>query len=99
MTDSQLILSEIRDLRRDFTTFSLDITSRIAALEQSNKNLQGNGQPGRVTILESKVDFLEKDRDERIGAKKRDRYWHAAISSVAATLVTVVFKYSGVLPR
>lgn len=88
---------EIRDLRKDLTTFSLDSMSRVSALEQSNRALIGNGQPGRVTVLETKVDVLEKDRDEAAGAHKRARLWSAGAGSITATLVEVMFRVAGMM--
>jgi hypothetical protein len=52
------ILTEIRELRKDFNTYARDMESRTAVLESEMHSLMGNGQPGRITLLERAVDRL-----------------------------------------
>lgn len=42
--------------------FETRVTESLARLETHMENLVGNGQPGRVTKLEEKVDSLSKWR-------------------------------------
>jgi hypothetical protein len=66
MTDTELILQEIahlrtemreemRDMRSDLTDFRTDVGERLSSVETSVHSLEGNGQPGRVGILETSL--------------------------------------------
>jgi hypothetical protein len=52
------ILTEIRELRKDFNKYALDMESRTTTLETEMHSLMGNGNPGRITLLERAVDKL-----------------------------------------
>lgn len=63
MADIQeLILAELRELRINFNVHALDVGKRLAILEQQMHDLCGNGQPGRVALLERAVRHLQQWR-------------------------------------
>jgi|GEM_PF-5432008 len=64
MSDStqDLILEELQLLRRDFSDFSRDTAGRVSSLETDVRSLVGNGQPGRVALLERAVSKLSQWR-------------------------------------
>ena len=64
----ELILDELRLLRNDFNTFARDTGERVATLESDVHGLVGNGQPGRVALLERAVDKLTQWRWWLVGA-------------------------------
>jgi hypothetical protein len=70
MPDStqDLILGELRALRSDFNTYARDTGERVSSLETDMHDLKGNGQPGRVALLEAAVDALKQWRWWWIGA-------------------------------
>lgn len=63
-----VILDELRALRSDFNTYARDTGERVASLETDVHGLCGNGQPGRVALLESAVDKLAQWRWYVLGA-------------------------------
>jgi hypothetical protein len=69
MPDStqELILDELRALRGDFNTFAREVGERVSALETDMHGLVGNGQPGRVALLERSVDKLVQFRWWTVG--------------------------------
>jgi hypothetical protein len=69
------LLTEIRGLRGDLAAHS----ERMVAVETILHTLTGNGQPGRLAILENKVTQLQEFRFWLIGA--------AAGFGVASSLV------------
>jgi hypothetical protein len=50
-----LILDELRALRSDFNAYARDTGERVSSLETDMHALVGNGNPGRVAVLESAV--------------------------------------------
>jgi hypothetical protein len=64
MADStqELILGELRALRSDFTSYARETAERVSALETDVHALIGNGQPGRVALLERSVERLVQFR-------------------------------------
>lgn len=60
--------------------FQLHVIDVLARLDENMESLVGNGQPGRVTKLEDKVEALQKER------------WYAGgvIAGGSAILGTVV---------
>jgi hypothetical protein len=67
MTDTDLIIQalndlrrEMRDMRADFNSFSQDCGARLSTVETSVHSLVGNGQPGRVGLLEAAHYALSK---------------------------------------
>jgi hypothetical protein len=69
MPDStQIILDELRALRGDFQSFARVTGERISSLETDMHDLKGNGQPGRVGLLERSVTKLSQRMWWAIGA-------------------------------
>jgi hypothetical protein len=67
----ELILDEIRSIRSDVNEIRSDIRKygeRIATCEAQLYPLIGNGQPGRVALLEAAVDRLMQWRWWLVGA-------------------------------
>ena len=65
----ELILTELRGfrgemngLKDDFNRFARDVEGRTSSLETDNHSLMGNGNPGRVRILEVAVGKLKNWR-------------------------------------
>ena len=71
-----LILSEVQSLRADYNANARETGERLASLETSMYSLVGNGQPGRITILEQRLDDL--------------RRWHWRMVGIATGVATVV---------
>lgn len=65
--NSDLILAELRDLRRDFNENARATGERLASLETSMYALVGNGQPGRITLIERAVEKLQQWRWKLVG--------------------------------
>lgn len=60
---AQVLLQEFREFRNDITEWRQDTGERVAALEATIKPaIQGNGQPSRLTAVESRVTELEHRR-------------------------------------
>ena len=62
MTDlqiQQLILEEVREIRASLDDHRTESVQRLTALETQLSSIVGNGQPGRLTILETKIGALE----------------------------------------
>jgi chitodextrinase len=79
----ELILGELRALRSDFNIYARQTGERISALETDMHDLKGNGQPGRVGLLERAVTKLSQRMWWAIGAA-------AGASGVISVLVWVV---------
>jgi hypothetical protein len=62
-----LILEELRALRNDFNTYARDTGERVASLETDMHALVGNGNPGRVALIEASVAKLSQWRWYVIG--------------------------------
>ncbi len=73
MPDStqDLILGELRALRTDFNVFARDTGERVSCLETDMHCLMGNGQPGRVSVLERSVEKLAQARWYLVGGRRR----------------------------
>jgi len=67
-TTLDLILEEVRSLRTDYNAHARDTGERLSALEMGMHDLRGNGQPGRITLLEDAVEKLQQWRWWLIGA-------------------------------
>ena len=87
-TTEQIILSmlkvireEQQEFRTEVATWQRDICERVATLEQQAHDLCGNGQPGRVSALESAVSSLQ-----------RWRYWVLGAAAGVAGVVGVIVK-------
>ena len=57
---NDLILAEMQLLRADFNTFARVTGERVSSLETDMHDLKGNGQPGRVGLLERSVTKLSQ---------------------------------------
>lgn len=70
MPDStqDLILDELRALRSDFNLYARETGERVSSLETDVHGLVGNGQPGRVALLERAVERLIQWRWWVVGA-------------------------------
>jgi hypothetical protein len=63
MQDTQeIILGELRALRSDFNSYARDTGERVSVLETDMHTLVGNGNPGRVSLLEAAVSKLSQWR-------------------------------------
>jgi hypothetical protein len=63
-----LILDELRALRSDFNSYARDTGERVSALETDMHALVGNGNPGRVALIEIAVSKLSQWRWWLVGA-------------------------------
>lgn len=69
MDDTQdLILTEMRLLRSDFNDFARDTGERVSSLETDMHGIIGNGQPGRMALMEQAVGTLKEFRWWLVGA-------------------------------
>lgn len=64
---TSLILSEVQGLRSDVAENAVATGERIASLETLMKLLIGNGQPGRITLIEEAVNDLQAWRWKMLG--------------------------------
>jgi hypothetical protein len=64
---SDLILSELRELRSDVNENTRQTGERLSALEVQMRSLCGNGQPGRITNIETEVKELAAWRWKMLG--------------------------------
>ena len=84
MPDTQdLILTELQQLRRDFSKFAFETGQRVSTLEAEVHGLVGNGQPGRVALLEEATRELSQWRWRLVGAS-------AGSSGAISIVVSVV---------
>lgn len=67
MEISEIILEEL-PLRADYITHARDTGERLAKLEEQMHDLCGNGQPGRIAVLERAVRHLQQWRWRVLGA-------------------------------
>ena len=56
----QAILIELRELRTDFNEFARGMGERLATHDAELHTVLGNGQPGRLSVLETKVSELQR---------------------------------------
>jgi hypothetical protein len=56
METTEIILDEVRALRAEFADWKQDSGERVTTLETQMKPLLDNGQPGRITQVERKVE-------------------------------------------
>jgi len=82
---SELVLVELRELRTDHNTHAREVGERLAALELGMRDLRGNGQPGRITLLEAAIDDLRRWRWWLLGAG-------AGVSCVVSIVGWIVLK-------
>jgi hypothetical protein len=74
-----LILDELRALRGDFNSFARDTGERVSALETDMYGLVGNGQPGRVAVLERSVAKLVQFR-----------WWTVGVAAGGSGVISIV---------
>jgi hypothetical protein len=62
MADStqDLILLELRSLREDFNNYARETCERVSVLEAGMHGVLGNGQPGRLALVERAVSKLSQ---------------------------------------
>lgn len=86
MQDTQeLILAELRELRTDYNTHARETGERLASLESKMKFLIGNGQPGRISIIETSLIRLQAWRWKIMGAA-------AGVSGLVSALGWVIVR-------
>jgi hypothetical protein len=78
-----LILDELRALRGDFNTYARDTGERVSALETDMHSIVGNGNPGRLALVETAVRKLMEWRWWLVGCA-------AGSSAVISVLAWVV---------
>lgn len=81
-----LILNEVRELRGDYNKHARDTGERLASLESQMYSLCGNGQPGRIALLETAVEAL-----------KRWRWYLAGMGTASVGLGTIAGGLAGLL--
>ena len=78
-----LILTEVQALRTEVSANAVATGERLAKLEAQMYSLCGNGQPGRISLLESAVSKLQQWRWWVVGAT-------AGISGVVSVIAWAV---------
>lgn len=68
MTTTDIILEELRALRNDYNAHARKTGERLAKLEEQMHDLCGNGNPGRLRLLEMAVQSLQRWRWYIVGA-------------------------------
>ena len=64
---SEIILSEVRELRTSQNEHARATGERLATLEAAVKEIAGNGKPGRLGQLEERVESLSAWRYKIVG--------------------------------
>lgn len=67
METAKIILQELRELRADYNDHAREAGERLSKLEAQMYSLVGNGQPGRIALLEIAVQKLQELRWWLIG--------------------------------
>jgi Holliday junction resolvasome RuvABC endonuclease subunit len=78
----EFILTELRDLRIIVTDSNNKTGERLARLETDVKSLLGNGQPGRIGILEATVARID-----------RFKYWLMGGAASFAFVADLVYRF------
>jgi hypothetical protein len=76
---NEIILTELRELRSDYNTHARETGERLSRLENQMYSVLGNGQPGRIALLERAVEGLKQWR------------WKMAGVAIAGSAVCVAF--------
>jgi hypothetical protein len=87
MTDlqiQQLILQEVRELRASLDDYRQESVQRLTSLETHLHSIVGNGQPGRLTIVENKVSDLQHWRHTTTGI-------YIGVSTLVSAVVAFVY--------
>jgi hypothetical protein len=91
-TIQEYILEELRGMRADnvnmrteFNKALLDLVERTARLETDNHSLMGNGNPGRIAVMEKAIGILKGWRWYVVGIT-------VGAGGVAGMAVTIIFK-------
>jgi hypothetical protein len=83
-----LILAEVQSLRADYNANARETGERLSSLETSMTSLVGNGQKGRITLIEERVDDLRRWRWRIVGIATGV----ATVMSVIVTTVALLLK-------
>jgi chaperonin GroEL (HSP60 family) len=51
---------DMRELRESFEAFRVECAGKVAVLEAKMTTVLGNGQPGRLTVVEEKIGDLQR---------------------------------------
>ena len=81
-TIEQLILQELQEIRTDLKQFRTDTAERVSALEVKSKDISGNGQPGRMKLVEDAVDSLQ-----------RNKYWVMGVAAGVSGVLSAVMEF------
>jgi hypothetical protein len=76
---NEVVLIELRELRTDFNKTMRETGERLASLEAQLHAVLGNGQPGRLTLVEQSCKELSAFRWKAIG-------YCTATATVASTV-------------
>lgn len=74
--------TEWREFRESVSAWQQETGERVAQLEVKERDIGGNGQPGRMALAE-----------QSIAALQRFRYWQLGAAAVVSVLFTLVLKY------
>jgi hypothetical protein len=86
---SQLILTELREMRSDMSNWRTESESRLSVLESQVKSgIVGNGQPSRLAVVESEVADLKQNWKYTLGAG----FGGGTVVAVVAWLLEFVVK-------
>ena len=67
-TTQDIILGELRALRLDFNAYARETGERVSVIETDMHSLMGNGNPGRIALIERSVECLKQWRWWLVGA-------------------------------
>lgn len=70
MDTAEVILGELRELRRTVEEFQHDMDTRVSKLEEKTKPLFDNGQPGEITTIKGRLTSIE--------------HWRIKVTGIAA---------------
>jgi len=77
----------------DLPEFQASVLLSLAKLETNMESLVGNGQPGRMSKIEDKVDLLE---DSISSLRTRQSWWNGLLIGISTTfsaIIHFVFRY------
>lgn len=81
----RLILTELQALRADYNIHARETGERLSALESQMHSLVGNGQPGRIAVVEHAVERLKAWRWKMAGV--------AAACSMVCVAISWIIEY------
>ena len=94
MTDQTIqgiILDEVRAMRTKLDMHSVEASERLTALETHMYTLIGNGQPGRLTMLETGITAVRTEVSEIQHWRSRVKGGYIAVSAVVAGAVSIIY--------